>query len=264
MKIGFIQFNVQFGDKDQNLKTVERLMQQRDGDLWVLPELFNTGYLFASRDELQQLAEEVPHGKTTEALISLAQKSNSHIVAGLAEQEQGKFYNTAVYVNPHGFVGKYRKIHLFFEEKFLFQPGDLPFPVFDTGDGRIGLMLCFDWVFPEAARTLALKGADILCHPSNLVLPYCQKAMKTRCLENHVFAVTCNRIGTEQRAGKKLTFTGGSQIVTIRGSVFTRAGAKKEAVGVMDIDPLRARHKYITEHNHLLDDRRPEMYELGP
>ena len=128
---------------------------------------------------------------------------------------------------------------------------------------RLGMMICFDWIFPEVARTLALKGADILCHPTNLVLPFCQDAMVTRCIENRVFALTANRVGTERRAGQEFTFTGRSQVVTPRGEILTRADVDGEGVFVVDIDPMLARNKAVTDVNDVLGDRRPELYELG-
>jgi predicted amidohydrolase len=113
------------------------------------------------------------------------------------------------------------------------------------------------------ARTLALKGADVLCHPTNLVLPFCQDAMVTRCIENRVFAVTSNRVGTESRAGTEFTFTGRSQVVAPKGEILTRAVVDGEGVFVVDIDPMLARDKAVTETNDVLGDRRPELYELG-
>jgi len=124
------------------------------------------------------------------------------------------------------------------------------------------MMICFDWIFPEIARTLALKGADILCHCTNLVLPFCQDAMVTRCIENRVFAVTSNRVGTESRAGQEFTFTGRSQIVAPRGEILVRAEVEGEGVFVVELDHTLARDKEITAANHIVTDRRPELYEL--
>ncbi len=263
MKVGFIQFEVIFGDKAHNLKTVSRLIGQGQADLWVLPELFNTGYIFTSKNELDRLAEEIPDDETTQFLISLANKIGGHIVAGIAERHEQNFYNSAILVNGNGFQGLYRKIHLFDQEKIWFIPGDRPFQIWDLGMAKIGMMICFDWIFPEAARTLALKGAEIICHPSNLVLPYCQNAMTTRCLENHIFAITANRIGTEQRGEKSLTFTGSSQITGTKGEILHRSSADREEVAIIEIDPKLAQDKLVTINNHLFEDRRIELYELG-
>lgn len=261
MKIGFIQFEVLFGDKDYNLGTVSRLIETEKADIWVLPELFNTGYLFTSRDELENLAEEIPGGETTRSLVALAKKNNTSIVAGITERHEELFFNSAILVDANGFRGLYRKIHLFDQEKLWFTPGDLQFQVWDIGAAKIGIMICFDWIFPEAARTLALRGAEIICHPSNLVLPYCQNAMITRCLENRVFAVTANRIGTEERGGKKLTFTGASQVTGTKGEVLYQAKSDREEIAVVEIDPNLAPDKLATPNNHIFNDRRPEMYE---
>jgi len=122
-------------------------------------------------------------------------------------------------------------------------------------------MICFDWFYPESARTLALKGADIIAHPSNLVLPHCPDAMVTRCLENRVFAVTCNRIGSEERAGKKrLTYIGNSEVVNPAGNILWRAAGNQVDLSVVEIDPSEAREKRITPFNDLLAARRPEHY----
>ena len=122
-------------------------------------------------------------------------------------------------------------------------------------------MICFDWYYPEAARTLALKGAEIIAHPSNLVLPNCPDSMVTRCLENRVFSVTANRIGSEARGGKdRLTFIGLSEIVSPRGQILHRAPRDREEVTIVEIDPEEARQKTLNSYNDLLRDRRPAMY----
>ncbi|MFZ5515218.1 MAG: nitrilase-related carbon-nitrogen hydrolase [Candidatus Zhuqueibacterota bacterium] len=263
MNIGLIQFDVTFGQPKLNIDRAIRLMEQSIADLWVLPELFHSGYSFTSRDELAALAEPIPDGQTCQALLAYAAKQSCAIVAGIAESAGGQFYNSAALITKDGVVGVYRKVHLFDREKFWFSPGDLPFSVHKINYVAIGMMICFDWLFPEAARTLALKGADVLCHPSNLVLPYCQSAMITRCLENRVFAITANRIGAESRGDGSLTFTGGSQIIDPRGQILFRAGRDTEESVVVSIDPELARDKSITRNNNALNDRRPDMYEMG-
>ena len=260
MKAGFIQFAPVFGEIEENIARIERLVKGTDADLIVLPELCNTGYLFTSRREAEDLAEEVPGGRTTEALLRLAREKNAHLVAGLAERSGSRLYNASVLVGPDGHVATYRKIHLFFEETLWFDPGDREWEVHDIGIGRVGMMICFDWIFPESARILALRGADLLCHCANIVMPYCQAAMVTRCLENGVFAVTANRIGTEERGGKKLHFTGKSQITGPDGTILCGAAEAEERVGVVEIDPKRARDKKINPYNDLFRDRRTEHY----
>ncbi|MFC1890366.1 nitrilase-related carbon-nitrogen hydrolase, partial [Thermodesulfobacteriota bacterium] len=117
------------------------------------------------------------------------------------------------------------------------------------------------WIFPECARTLALLGADIICHPANLVLPYCQDAMVVRCLENRVFAITANRTGEESRkSSEPLRFTGHSQIVSPRGDRLLRASDDGETLETIDINPVEATDKRVTVRNDLFEDRRPELY----
>jgi predicted amidohydrolase len=261
MKVGYFQFAPVFGDIKRNLDTVANRVAQVECDLLVLPELFSTGYQFVSLDETKALAEDVPGGPTTERLLKLAAEQGMHLVAGLAERAGDRLYNSAVLVGPAGLIGVYRKTHLFFEENLFFSPGDTGFPVFDIGPARVGLMVCFDWFYPESARTLALKGADIIAHPSNLVLPHCPDSMVTRCIENRVFAVTCNRTGWEERGGKaRLTYIGNSEVVTPQGEILKRAKSAQETLTVVEIDPLEARNKKINPYNDLLAGRRPEFY----
>lgn len=261
MQVGFFQFAPEFGEVKRNLDLVAARLAAVRCDVMVLPELFATGYQFTSAAEVESLAEPVPDGATTRRLIEIARAGRMHIVAGLPERAEGRCYNSAVLAGPDGFIGCYRKTHLFFEETLFFAPGDTGFSVWDIGPAKVGIMVCFDWFYPESARTLALKGADILCHPSNLVLPHCPDAMVTRCLENRLFAVTANRIGSEARGGKeRLTFIGKSEIVTPRGTILHRAPQDQEDLVVRDIDPAEARNKTLNPYNDLLRDRRAGLY----
>jgi predicted amidohydrolase len=260
MKVGFVQFEPVFGQMDVNREKVTRLLADVDAELIVLPELFNSGYVFTSREEALHLAEEIPGGKTVELLGSIARQKKIHIVAGLCEKEGDRLFNSAVLISPEGWRGTYRKVHLFNEEKLWFRPGDEGFKVFDIGACRIGIMICFDWFFPEAARLLALQGAQIICHSANLVLPFCQAGMVTRCLENQVFAVTANRTGREKRGGQDLLFTGKSQITGPQGMILYQAGSSSDEVGIVDIDIRTADNKNINSYNHLFADRRVDVY----
>ena len=178
-------------------------------------------------------------------------------MAGFNERDGDKLYNTAVLVGPGGLVGKYRKMHLFLDEKDIFTPGDLGLPVFDTGLCKLGLLICFDWMFPEVWRILALKGADIICHPSNLIIPgLCQKALPVHAVCNRVFVITANRIGAEG----DLTFTGLSTIADPKANVLLQASPDHEEVGLAEIDISLARDKQATPKNHVFNDRRPGDY----
>ncbi len=263
MKAGFLQTDPVFGRIEENVERAVEMLSAMDSDLVVLPELFNTGYQFTSRDEALGLAEEVPGGFTTKRLLSAAASQKKIIVAGVAEREGEKVYNSAVLISPGGLMGLYRKAHLFSREKEFFSPGDTPFEVFEVMGLRLGMMICFDWIFPEAARTLALKGADIICHPSNLVLPYCPDAMITRSIENRVFSITANRVGREERIeGEPLTFIGSSRIISPSGTVLLSAANAGPECGVVEINPLEARDKKITAANDLFKDRRTDLFSL--
>ena len=261
MKLGLYQNHPEFGQVQKNTSQALKDLRAADADLMVLPELFNTGYQFVSREELFDLSEDMPSGPTCEALIDLASSKGMYLVFGMAERDGDKIYNSAGIAGPEGFIGRYRKSHLFYEEKYFFNPGDTGFKIFDINIARIGVMICFDWWFPESARSLALMGADIICHPANLVLPACQKAMVTRSLENGVFSVTANRIGSESRGGKKeLLFTGKSQVVDNRGILLTSMKKDKTGISIVDIEVKKARQKDITSLNDRFRDRRPELY----
>lgn len=261
MIAGFLQFDPVFGDIEGNVSRVLQIVSDKQVALVVLPELFSTGYQFVSKDEVSSLSEEIPAGFTTKRLVELSKDKKLYVVAGIAERDSGSFYNSAVLTGPEGFIGAYRKIHLFSEEKLWFSPGNSGFKVWDTAVGKIGIMICFDWFFPESARTLALKGADVIAHPANLVLPYCPDAMPTRCLENRVFAVTANRTGSEERGGKeRLEFIGTSEIVSPAGEILYRAARDSEEFGLAELDISQARNKNLNAFNNLLEDRRKEFY----
>jgi predicted amidohydrolase len=261
MRIACLQMNCRLGEQERNVRRALQLIDSEKADLYVLPELFNSGYLFANKQEVVAVAEAIPEGETCRQLYAVAQKKECYIVAGMAEKAGDKFYNASVLIGPQGHIATYRKIHLFDEEKLWFDPGDKPFCVHDIGIAKLGLMICFDWIFPESMRSLALQGAEVICHSANLVLPYCQKAMTTRCLENGVFAATANRVGQDRCNDKQLRFTGHSQITGPRGQVLSQAGKVLEEVCVATIDPGDSQKKWLNSHNHLHRDRRPEMYK---
>jgi len=264
MIVGTLQFNPVRHDVAANIAKVQQLLKGTRADLVVLPELANSGYMYASPGDLEPHSEMADgRGPFLTALRSLAGKMNGMIITGLAERTGRGLFNSAVAVGARGVIACYRKTHLFYEEQDLFLSGDSGFAVFEHESARIGMMICFDWYFPESARTLALLGAQIIAHPSNLVLPHCQTAMVTRCLENRVFAITTNRYGTETLGEKSLTFTGASQLMSPTGIRLLQAPVEGECLLLAEIDPMAADDKQVTTRNHVLSDRRPEMYVLS-
>ncbi|PIZ93945.1 MAG: acyltransferase [Candidatus Magasanikbacteria bacterium CG_4_10_14_0_2_um_filter_41_10] len=261
MKVGYIQTSPIFGEKEQNFEEVRSLLKDVHADLLVLPELFATGYAFTSTEEAVSFAEDV-EGKTAVFLKEISKMTGAAIVAGFVEKEGDHIYNSSLIVSDGIILDTYRKIHLFNKEKLWFSPGDKPLKVHEINGAKIGVMICFDWMFPEVTRTLALQGMQILAHPSNLVMPYCQKAMVTRCLENRVFAVTSNRIGTEYRGDDNFTFTGASQITGIDGSVLASSPTDQTSVTIVEIDVSLADNKMINEYNDVSKDRRTEFFHL--
>ncbi len=260
MKVGFYQFRPLFGKTDQNCQKILSALDNVDADLIVLPELALSGYYFKDKNESLKYAEDPENSTRIDALCNLANKKNMHLVIGFAEKQGEQCYNSAALIGPDGIEHIYRKVHLFNEEKFFFDPGDSPFIVNDINGVKIGIMICFDWVFPEVTRTLTMLGAQIICHPSNLVLTFCQQTMLARCIENKVFAITANRYGMDKRPQGSLKFTGKSQIVAPGGELLHRAASQRDALFITEINPQDADNKMITEHNHLFSDRRPEFY----
>ncbi|MCX8103514.1 MAG: acyltransferase [Candidatus Bipolaricaulota bacterium] len=268
IKVGFYQFCPVFGEVRANLHKIVEALERANADLLVLPELCTTGYLFTSQDEVNELAEPIP-GPTTLFLENLTRRKNLWLVLGMAERVGAngrsplRCYNSAVLIGPDGYRATYRKAHLFLEEKLYFVPGDTPFRVHDLGVARMGMLVCFDHFFPEATRALALQGAQIVCHPSNLVLPgKGQQITRVRAMENRIFWVLANRYGTEERGSKKLTYTGASQIVAPNGELLAQAPSDSESLQIVEISPSEADDKRVTAMNDLFADRRPEMYNL--
>jgi predicted amidohydrolase len=282
MKVAVFQFTPAFGCLSENRSSIRRRLQASDAaaaDLLVLPELAISGYNFSTAEEVRALSEPLD-GPTAQMLTTLASETGTCYVTGFAEiaEENGetRFYNSSMLVGPTGVLGVYRKAHLFFREKLFFSPGNsgpgqssfTPFEVPgpsgpDEAGFRAGILVCFDHMFPEAARSLALAGTQIVCHPSNLVIPeYAQLTSRVRALENRMFWLMANRCGTEPGAGGELTFTGCSQIVARNGAVLASAGPQDDELLVADIDPRESDDKGLNEHNNLFEDRRTDLYRL--
>lgn len=260
MKIGYVQFEPVLGDLEATIGRLDRLMPRaEEADLLVLPELANSGYNFESHRQAVDSAESLDDSPFLRYLQEQCRRFDTHLVAGMNEREGEVLFNTAVLVGSDGLIGKYRKLHLFVDEKDHFAPGNLGLPVFKVGDYRLGMLICFDWMFPEAWRVLTLKGAEIICHPSNLVLPgLAQEAVPVHAMINRVFTITANRIGTEG----SLRFTGRSTIANPKGRVLAQASDSQEEIVIADVNLAEARDKWVTSRNHVITDRRPENYAL--
>jgi len=259
-RVAFVQGRPRFGATEANLEHGLALASGTDAELVILPELWSSGYVFSSHAEVAALAEDARRGATARALAAAARREGRHYIAGFPEVSRGRHYNSALLVGPRGVRAVYRKLHLFEREREWFTAGNLPLAVHRVGPARVGMMICFDWRFPEVARVLTLLGADVLAHPSNLVFPNAQEAMRVRALENRVYSVTANRTGVDRRPGGTVPFTGRSQAVDPGGRVLARAGKRDEVAMVVDCDLAASRDKRLTSRTPILSNRRPEFY----
>jgi predicted amidohydrolase len=265
MQVAVAQIDPQIGEKERNLATCVARMEEAvaaGAQLLVLPECAIPGYMFGSGEEALPFAEEIP-GPSTEALERECARLDLTVVCGLLERDGDALRNAAVLVGPDGLTGTYRKTHLPFlgVDRFV-TPGDT-LPVFETPLGRIGIEICYDLRFPEVTRTLALKGADMVAHPTNF--PMAAKIQTelitvARAAENRIYLLTANRVGKE-RSGE---FCGWSQIVDPFGKRLAEAGEREETLLVAEVDIEKARDKdYVIpgEYEHyLFGHRRPELY----
>lgn len=263
MKVGFLQFAPAFHNLESTRTRVSELLDGADADLIVLPELALSGYLFKDAAEAAACSEPVP-GPSTEFFGNLAAKNNTHYLYGFIEAgEDGLLYNSAACIFPDRSFRVYRKAHLFNREKLLFAPGDSPFEVFEINGVKTGMLICFDHMFPEAARTLALQGVEVICHPSNLVLEgLAQVTSRSRAIENRVFWILANRIGSEVSGSVSCTYTGGSQICAPSGELLAAVSREEEILCIREIDPASAQDKQIGKRNDLFKDRRTDLYQV--
>ncbi|MHA2161950.1 MAG: nitrilase-related carbon-nitrogen hydrolase, partial [Candidatus Thorarchaeota archaeon] len=233
VRLGIGQMNPKVGESEDNfqdLREVLELATSRNVDVLVLPELANSGYVFNSLDEADSLAELIPNGEFSKLLIEWS-REGGFVVAGICEKTSDGLYNSAGVFAEGKHLATYRKIHLFDKENEWFNSGSAEPPVIEYQDQLYGIMVCFDWAFPETSRILALNGAQVILHPANLVLPYCQNAMITRSIENRVFTATANRIGKE----RGILFSGGSQVTTPKGDVLLKLGSNEIDVAWIEI-----------------------------
>ena len=259
------------GEKQENLgKTaafIERAAKQ-GANIVVLPELCSSGYVFETRSEARALSDAYEDGPTTSLWAGLARDLGVHIVGGFAECSGGALYNAAAVVGPQGRIGLFRKVHLWGDENLFFTPGDLGFPVFVTEYGTIGVAICYDGWFPETYRSCALKGAELVCVPTNWVpIPGQDEGREAMANiltmaaahSNSIYIAAADRVGTERGQ----PFIGQSVIASYTGwPVGGPASATEEQILLADLDLAQAkRARRWNDFNHVLRDRRPEAYE---
>jgi N-carbamoylputrescine amidase len=267
LRVACAQYAIREGDSEYNLGRSHHLIQravERGADLVILPELANSGGDLGSYARALELAEDFFGGPTVRAWREQAGGSGITVVGGLLEREGDTLYNSAVLLAP-GVTGRYRKTHLWNKEKLLYEPGQ-ELPVFDTPLARIGVLICYDAWFPEAARTVALRGAQMLCVPSNAPddwVPEEQRRGGLTMLNVHAIAhANANRlfVACANRVGDG--YLGRSCIVDPTGGVLALGDPTEEGLVLADVDPSRAlSEKHLTDVSHALDDRNPAIYQ---
>jgi N-carbamoylputrescine amidase len=275
LPIALVQMQVS-EDPEENLqKAVARVDEAAQGGARVvcLPELFRSRYFCQSEDFSRfALAERIP-GPSTEALAKVAASRRVSVIASLFEHRaEGLYHNTAVAIDERGrILGSYRKMHIpddpLYYEKFYFTPGDLGFPVFETARARLGALVCWDQWFPEAARLVALGGAQVLFYPTAIGWQFdegeavdraqhdaWETVQRGHAIASGVFVAAVNRVGREDG----IRFWGQSFVADPFGRVLARASAEREETLHVECD--LARIDEVRRHWPFLRDRRIDAY----
>ena len=262
------QIHPKVGEIEYNRKIATEAIRdaaRQNAQVIVLPELAQSGYVFEDTQEALRIAE-TQEGKTIQQWVSLAKELNVVIVAGFCEKlNKQQVANSAVLVDPTGIRAIYRKVHLWDNEKNIFIRGDQPPPVIQTPFGRIAVVICYDLEFPEWIRLPALQQADLLCAPVNW--PDAPRPAAERPTEivrvqanasvNRMYIAACDRYGKE----RGVDWVGGSVVVDADGFLLASAFGKKDRQIILaKINISEARNKWISEHNHVQNDRLPELY----
>jgi predicted amidohydrolase len=267
--IACVQMDVAIGDVEANRRKIVERMQaaaESGAELVIFPECALTGYCFDSLEEAAAFAETID-GRSSEAISEVCRETGAHVVVGFIEKDGPDFYNAAMLVGPDGVVGDYRKVHLPFlgVDRFL-TPGDKPFRVFDLSFGRIGINICYDASFPEAARALKLLGAELIILPTNWPTGAWRTAefiINARACENHVNFAAVNRCGVE----RGWDFIGRSKVVDFNGDTLGEASREGEEMLFIEVDLQEANKNKIVNvagsyEIDRLADRRPEFYRI--
>jgi predicted amidohydrolase len=267
-RIAGVQTDVRLGEVDNNLERMLAWLQDervKKADLVVFPECALSGYCFDSLEEAGPNAQAVP-GPASDAIANACRENGKHVAFGMLEKGQGpEIFNTCVLVGPTGVVGAYRKAHLPFlgVDRFT-TPGNPTYAVEHVGDLRLGMQICYDGIFPEPCRALALNGADLIILPTNWppgADTFAKFIPNSRALENNVYFMSVNRIGIE----RGFRFIGQSKFCDTNGNTVVEAGESDECVIIGEVDTARAREKRLVRvpGKHIIDrwnDRRPELY----
>jgi 5-aminopentanamidase len=269
MKIAGVQMDVALKSPEENLsRMIDRLREthSRGTRLSVFPECAVTGYCFDNLEEARPFAESIP-GPATERMRAACAELGAYAIFGLLERDGAALYNAAALVGPAGVIGSYRKVHLPYLGIDMFTTyGDRPFAVHDAGELRVGMNICYDASFPEASRSLALLGADLIALPTNWPPgSECTAAsvINARAIENAVYFIAVNRVGVE----RGFEFIGRSKIVEPGGRTIAESQTTGEEILYAEIDPTLSRRKHLIRvpGRHEIDrlaDRRPHMYGL--
>ncbi len=278
VKVGIIQMSCEASKASNNQKAIEKIKEaaQKGAQIICLQELFSSLY-FCDVESYEnfKLAESIP-GETTEKLSELAKQLGVVIIASLFEKRaEGLYHNTTAVMDADGaYLGKYRKMHIpddpSFYEKFYFTPGDLGYKVFKTKFANIGVLICWDQWYPEAARITSLMGAEMLFYPTAIGWATSQDEatneeqynawqmiQRSHAVANGVSVISVNRVGLEQNGA--MNFWGGSFVSNPFGTLLYKASHENEEIAVIDIDTEKS-DSYRT-HWPFLRDRRIDSYE---
>jgi beta-ureidopropionase len=266
MRAALIQMKASM-ERDENHDRAEELLKEAAGqgaEIACLQEIFATWFFPQTLDPKDQALAEPLEGPTVSRMRAVARALTLWVVVPFYERAMaGELYNAAVLVDARGeIVGHYRKHHLpmssHFNEKFYFRPGNLGYPVFETPFGRVGLMICYDRHFPEAARALALNGAQVVFVPTATTLRGFSRSvweaeLRGHAIANGYFVGAVNRVGKERES----EYYGASLFIDPIGQTVAQAGDKEEAL-VADLDLQRLEE--VRRMWPLFRDRRPDSY----
>jgi N-carbamoylputrescine amidase len=279
-KIALIQMHCGPEPDDNFSRAVEFIREsaQKGAQIVCLPELFRSQYFCQTEDHKNfDLAEEVP-GKSTSALAEVARETGAIIIASLFEKRSaGVYHNTAAIIDGNGkLLGKYRKMHIpddpLYHEKFYFAPGDLGFQAWPTPQGKIGVCVCWDQWYPEAARLTALHGAEIIFYPTAIGWHPSEKKefgtaqhgawetiQRSHAIANGCYVAVPNRIGHEAPAGGDgIEFWGQSFVCGPDGEIIAKGSVDREEIVIAEVDWRRVNEQRT--HWPFLRDRRVDAY----